>query len=55
MITISMRIDEKILKHLREVSHRMSLEKEKDIKYTDLIRLAIEKEFPVTSKERKNV
>lgn len=50
---ISIRIENDRLEHLRMMSHKLSLERNQDLSYIDLIRMAIEQVFPMPSIDNK--
>lgn len=52
--TVSLRMDETVINHLKKLARRMSVEQEKDISYNDLIVEAVtEKLSGLNNKERK--
>jgi hypothetical protein len=52
-VTISIRIEEDRLAYLKKLSHKLSLERNEDLSYSDLIREAIEKQFKEKDKNEK--
>jgi len=46
--TVSIRINSEHLKHLRKMSHYISIERGKDVNYVDLIHEAIEQVYPIS-------
>lgn len=45
--TISLRMDENLIKHLKKMSHVVSIERNQDISYNDLIIEALTVAFPL--------
>ena len=48
--TISIRIEKDYLAYLKKLSHTLSLERDEDLNYSDLIREALEKNFPFSKR-----
>lgn len=44
--TVSLRIREDVLEHLREVARKAAVERQQDISYADLIREAVDRMYP---------
>ena len=51
--TTCIRIDEKYVKHLKRLSHILSLKRKEDLNYNDLIREAIEEKYPLEEKGKE--
>lgn len=47
MATISIKLDDKEAKHLKKMSHYLSIERDEDLTFSDLIREAIRNTFPM--------
>ena len=47
MATISIKMDDKEAKHLKKMSHYLSIERDEDLTFSDLIREAIRNTFPM--------
>ena len=47
MMTVSVRLDEEFVHHLRMLSHAQSLKKNKTITFNELIKEAVEEKFPM--------
>lgn len=52
-ITVSLRINEDRLDYLKMLSHKLSLERNEDLNYNDLIREAMDKCFPMPKEEKE--
>ena len=46
--TISIRIEKDYLAYLKKLSHTLSLERDEDLNYSDLIREALADKFPIS-------
>jgi len=47
MATISVKLDDREAKHLKKMSHYLSIERDEDLTFSDLIREAIRSTFPI--------
>ena len=47
MQPVSVRLDKKVVKHLKQVARYESLERDEDVTFADLIREAIERTYPM--------
>ena len=47
MTAVSIKLDDKTVKHLKKMSHTLSLERDKNLTFSDLIREAIRNTFPM--------
>ena len=47
MATISIKMDDDKAKHLKKMSHYLSIERDEDLTFSDLIREAIDNTFPM--------
>ena len=47
LVPITFRLEASVLKHLKKLSHEMSLKEGDDVSYVDLIRRAINKHYPI--------
>jgi len=46
--SISVRIPEDQYKHIQQMAHRISLERRTNVRFSDLVREALSKAFPMT-------
>lgn len=53
MITVSLKLDNKQVEYLKKMSHKLSLERNENLTFSDLVREAINNTFPMP-KEKKN-
>ena len=49
--TVSIRVNSKHLEYLKKMSHYVSIERNQDLNYVDLIREAIEQVYPMPEEE----
>lgn len=49
--SVSIRINSKHLEYLKKMSHYVSIERNQDLNYVDLIREAIEQVYPMPTEE----
>ena len=47
MTAISIKLDDNIVKHLKKMTHYVSIERNTDITLSDLVRESIENTFPI--------
>ena len=47
MTAVSIKLDDKTVKHLKKMSHYLSIERDEDLTFSDLIREAIRNTFPM--------
>ena len=47
MTTVSIKVPDHQLKHLRQMSHYLSLEREQDLTLSDLVREALDNTYPM--------
>ena len=52
--TISLRMDEKRIAYLKRMSHYVSIERNEDVNYNDLIVEAVEAQFPMPVESNGN-
>ena len=53
MVNVSFRCDPDLIKHIKRMSHRLSIERDEDLSSSDLIREALYKIYPLPEKEGK--
>ena len=47
MKTVSLKLEDKQIDYLKKLSHQLSLERNKDLSFSDLVREALDKTFPM--------
>ena len=47
MIAVSIKLDDKTVKHLKQMSHYLSIERDEDLTLSELIRESIRNTFPM--------
>jgi hypothetical protein len=53
MTTISIKLDDRQVKHLKKMTHYLSLDRDEDLTFSDLIREAINNTFPMPINEEQ--
>jgi len=54
MTTVSIKLDDKQSEYLKRMSHYLSIERNEDLTFSDLIREAINNTFPMPKESVKN-
>lgn len=54
MATISIKIPEDRLKYLKKMSHYLSIERDTDLTFSDLVRQALDQSFPMPKQNDEN-
>jgi hypothetical protein len=47
MKTVSLKLEDKQVDYLKKLSHQLSLERNEDLSFSDLVREALDKTFPM--------
>jgi len=47
MTTVSLKMPEEQIKHIKRMSHHLSIERDQDLTFSDLVREALNKAFPI--------
>jgi len=53
MVSVSFRCEPDLIKHIKRMTHYLSIERDEDLSYSDLIREALKRTYPMPKQDAK--